>query len=94
MPYVLVRHKVQDYAQWKPLFDGHSPERQKAGCAGGQLFRSADDPNEVLILMGWDSLENARRFFGSKGLEEKMAEAGVTDRPNVFFLDETDRPVA
>ena len=46
MPYLLVRHKVEDYAKWKRAFDEHAATRQTGGSKGGQLFRSSDDPNE------------------------------------------------
>jgi hypothetical protein len=34
MPYYLVRHKVQDYAKWKPIFDQHCATRQVYGHRG------------------------------------------------------------
>ncbi len=26
MPYLLIRHKVQDYGKWKPLFDSQAQQ--------------------------------------------------------------------
>ena len=43
MVYVVVKHKVEDYSRWKPVFDEHGPTREKAGCKGGQLFRISDE---------------------------------------------------
>ena len=48
--YILVRHKVTDFAKWKPVYDAHLSARQKAGLREEHLFRNADDPNEVLLL--------------------------------------------
>ena len=48
MPYALVRHKVEDYARWKPVFDDEN--REANGSMGGYLFRNAGDPNELVIL--------------------------------------------
>jgi hypothetical protein len=31
MPYLLVRHKVENYAKWKPLFDDHGGTRKASG---------------------------------------------------------------
>src|SRR5438067_117748 len=50
MPYMLIRHKVADYAKWKPMFDAHGPTRRAHTFKGGQLLRNADDPNELVIL--------------------------------------------
>ena len=41
MPYVLVRHKIEDYAKWKPVFDEDATARRASGSKGGQLFRNA-----------------------------------------------------
>ena len=53
-----------------------------------QVFRSGDDPWEVLVLMEWDELERARQFAASDGLKEAMQNAGVTDDPTFTFLQE------
>lgn len=91
MPYVLIRHKVRDYAKWKPMFDKHGSTRKAGGCKGGHLFRSADDPNEVVVLFEWDNLGKARQFVQSKDLREVMERAGVADQPDMYFLDEGER---
>ncbi|MFQ5924694.1 MAG: antibiotic biosynthesis monooxygenase family protein [Dehalococcoidia bacterium] len=91
MPYILVRHKVADYAKWKPLFDEHGAARKAAGSKGGHLFRNADDPNELLILVEGDDLEKMRQFIQSEDLRETMQRGGVSDRPDVYFLDEVER---
>jgi heme-degrading monooxygenase HmoA len=86
MPYLIVRHKVEDYAKWKPVFDAHGATRQAKGSKGGRLFRNADDPNETVILFEWDDLEKARQFAQSDDLRQAMQRAGVADRPDVYFL--------
>jgi len=91
MPYVLVRHKVQDYAKWRPMYDEHGATRKAAGCKGTQVFRSAEDPNEILVLLEWDNLENARRFTQSEDLRTIMQRAGVTSQPDVYFLNDAGR---
>jgi heme-degrading monooxygenase HmoA len=58
---------------------------------GGRILRNADDPNELLILLEWDSLENARRFANVDDLREAMQQAGVADQPDVYFLEEVER---
>lgn len=87
MPYLLVRHKVEDYAKWKPIFDEHGATRQASGSRGGQLFRNATDPNELVILLEWDDLEQARQFAQSEDLRQTMQQAGVADQPDVYFLE-------
>jgi heme-degrading monooxygenase HmoA len=92
MPYILVQQPVEDYDKWKAVFDEHGPTRQASGSKGGFVLRNADDPNQITILLEWDNLDNARAFAGSDDLRETMQRAGVTGPPNVYFLDQVDRP--
>lgn len=94
MAYLLVRHKVRDFATWKPIFDEHGKTRKAAGSKGGFLFRSADDPQEIIAVFEWDTVQNARKFAQSPDLKSTMERAGVIDRPDVYFLDQVDRPSA
>ena len=90
MPYMLVRHKVEDYERWKPVFDGNAPVRKQSGSKGGRLFRNADDPNEIVILFEWDPLDNARTYAQSWDLRERMQRAGVADQPDIYFFEEVE----
>lgn len=92
MPCLLIRHKVQDYGTWESVFDEHESTRRANGSLGGRQFRNAIDPNELLLLLEWDDLERARLFADSDDLREAMAQAGVTDRPDIWLLEE-DRPI-
>jgi heme-degrading monooxygenase HmoA len=91
MPYLLVRHKVEDYERWKPIFDEYGTFREQTGSQGGRLWRNADDPNETLILFEWDSIENAQRFTDSDSLREAMQRSGVADQPDAYFLEEVEQ---
>ena len=88
MALLIVRHKVQDYSKWKPVFDDHATARKAAGCKGGRLWRSASDPNEIFVLLGWDSVESARKFVETANLQQVMQRSGVVDKPDVYFLEE------
>lgn len=90
MAYVIVRYTVTDYARWKALFDADGVNRHAGGSKGGQLFRSADDPNEVVMLFEWD-LDQARQLRQSEALGTKMQEAGVLDPPDCYFLEEIEQ---
>ena len=90
MPYMLVRHKVEDYENWKPVFEEHGDLRRESGSKGVRLFRNADDPNETVILLEWEDLQHARRFAQSEDLREAMQRAGVAERPDIYFLEEVE----
>ena len=87
MPSVLIRHKVRDYARWRPVYDEHAGARKAGGCKDELVFRNAEDPDEVVLLFEWDDIERARKFIGSDDLREKMKEAGVEGSPDVRYLE-------
>lgn len=88
MVHVLFHIKVEDYNKWKPLFDEHATARSQSGSKGGKVFRSANNPNEIFILLEWDNLENAKKFSQSDKLKEVMKNAGVVGMPEIYFLEE------
>jgi uncharacterized protein (DUF1330 family) len=94
MPYILIRHKVEDYSKWKPVFDEHGATRKASGSKGGYLLRNIDDANEVVIFMEMDDLEKARQLVQSEDLRQAMERSGVADQPDIYFLDLDDRPSA
>ena len=90
MKYILVQHTVEDYNKWRSIFDEQKNIRKTAGCKGESVFQNADNPNQITILLKWDSLKNARAFTGSNELREAMQRAGVLGPPDVYFLDDTN----
>lgn len=91
MAYALIRHKVEDFGRWKPVFDEDGENRKAIGSKGYQLFRGADDPNEVFVLFEVDGLEGIRKYGQSEELREKMQEAGVAERPDFYLLEEVEQ---
>ncbi len=90
MPYALIRHKVEDFERWKPVFDGDAENRRAVGSRGYHLFRNADEVNEVLVLFEVDDLGALREYGRSDELRQKMQQAGVSDRPDFYFLEEVE----
>jgi hypothetical protein len=86
MGLLIVRHKVKDYATWKKAFNGHAKAQKEAGLTNPRLFRSADDHNEVVILL--DMKNAAKKFASSADLKSTMKSAGVVDQPTIHFLEE------
>ena len=90
MPYLLVRHTIKNYSNWKPFFDEHQSTRKKSGSKGGHIYRNSQKPNEVIIMFEWDTLDNARKFAESDDLRKQMEKAGVIDKPDVYFLEQLE----
>jgi len=90
LPYSLARLKISDYAKFKPTFDQVSVVRKAHGSKGATLFRDADSPNEVTVLIEWDSLDNARKFYKSDEVKKALKES-ANIKIDVYFLNEIER---
>jgi hypothetical protein len=84
--YVLVRHKVRDFASWKSGYDAHQSVRQEYGLSEEHVLNGADDPNEVVVLLKAADLGRAKAFAASSEVKEAMQKVGVVDKPDIYFL--------
>jgi len=87
MGMLIIRHKVKDYSEWRPVFDRHANARRSAGLSNPRVFRSSDDPNEVVILLDTEDTKSAKDFAASSDLQQSMANSGVIASPTVHFLE-------
>ena len=87
MGMLIVRHKVEDYAKWRPLFDGHVAKQKAAGLSHPRVLRSADDKSEIVIIFDDMDTAKAKEFAHSADLKETMTKAGVVDQPTIYFLE-------
>jgi len=87
MVYVSVIQSLEDYAKWRPIFDSDSARRVAAGATGvNQIFRDVEKPNNVTVVLEWDTRENAHKFVSDPALREVMAKAGVVGMPSVAIM--------
>lgn len=84
--YVLIRHKVRNFTDWKPAYEAHLPQREAAGLIESSLLRGIDDPSEVVILFEAKDMGRARTLVESAEIKDVMQKAGVVDKPDIFFL--------
>jgi hypothetical protein len=90
MGMLIVRHKVKDYGKWRPVFDRHASAQKSASLANPRVFRSSDDPNEVVIFFTTSHIAKAKDFVSSPDLKSTMSSAGVLDSPTFYFLESTE----
>ena len=97
MQYSIGYLKVKDFANWKSSFDSEDGKalRKATGMKSYQIFQAADDPNYVVILTEWDSMDDGRKFIQSKELEEANRESGVIEVFGTYdtskFLEEVEK---
>jgi hypothetical protein len=86
MALLVVYHKVHDYAAWRPAYDAHEPARAAAGISNGRVFRRAEDPNDLVILLDVDDVDRARAWAASADLKAAMQNAGVVGEPVIHIV--------
>ena len=86
MSYVLVRHKVANYAKWKRVVQAAKPGRKASGEKSFQVFRSSSAPNDLAVVCRWDSTARMRRFVESAEPRERMKQAGVAGRLEILYF--------
>jgi hypothetical protein len=87
MGMLVVRHKVKDYAKWRPFFDKDIAKQQAAGLTHPRVLRSADDKNELVVMFDYMDTRKAKAFASSAEMKETMMKAGVADQPTIYFLE-------
>jgi hypothetical protein len=91
MGMLIVRHKVRDYGQWRPLFDGHAEMQKAAGLTNPRVYHSADsNKSEIVVVFDTENTKKAKDFAASADLKEAMKKAGVLDEPTIYLLESID----
>jgi hypothetical protein len=80
-----IHHKVTDYTNWRKGYDAQEQNRRSAGITNGRVFRSAEDPNDVVVLQDVTDPAKARSFVASEDLKAAMQKSGVIGSPSVRF---------
>jgi phage shock protein PspC (stress-responsive transcriptional regulator) len=86
MNYLLIRHNVADFTKWKAAYDAHAPAREQAGLKEVHLLRNSERLEEVVLMYEVKDVQKAREFGNSPDLKEAMQNAGVVDKPDIWFL--------
>src|ERR1700687_3498052 len=87
MGMMIVRHKVRDYGQWRPIFDGNVEMQRAAGLINPRVYHSADsNKSEIVVVFDTTDTKRAKDFAASADLKEAMEKAGVLDEPMIFLF--------
>lgn len=87
--YVLaVNHNVESYEQWKQAFDTFPPQR--GGALFHRLNRNIDNPENITVVAGFETVEAALGFRDNPDLKAAMGEAGVKSAPRFEIFEEVE----
>jgi hypothetical protein len=86
-PYMTVQFSVNDYAAWRPVFDTAEPMRVAANVKNPRIYRSADKPNDILVIFDVGSKKAGRAWINSPSLRDAWTKGGVIGDPIVGFVN-------
>jgi hypothetical protein len=84
--FIVVRHKVANYAKWKPAYDGHDSMRLAGGIHNYIIGRGLQDSNMVLVATKADDVSKAKAFTKDPSLKTAMQKGGVTGTPSISLI--------
>ena len=90
MSYVMISHKVANYAKWKRVVKSHAKWRKASGEKCFYACRNRKQPNDVMVWCEWDSAARMKKFMNSPELRQAMENAGVIGQPEVSYFDRMD----
>ena len=85
MPYIMIRHKVANYAKWKRAVNVFAPFRKASGEKCFYVCRGSKDANDLLVWCEWDTTARMKKFAKSAELRKAMKGAGVISKPEISF---------
>jgi hypothetical protein len=75
--YMVIKQRVADLGRFQAAFDELKPKREAHGLHDIGQFRSADEPNTIIVLLEVADVERARQYWQSQVLAEGRQRAGV-----------------
>ena len=82
---MFVRHQVNDYKNWKRVYDDIASVRKNMGVTGAGVYRDTDDSAFVIVTHQFKNMDAAAAFAHSDDLKSAMAKAGVAGQPEFWF---------
>lgn len=84
---LFVRHKVEDFENWKTQYDAFEEKRKEMGVTSHGAYQGDNDQNEVTVYHNFDDLETAKTFAESTELQAAMANSGIVGVPDIWFAN-------
>ena len=88
MYYLMCKHRVEDYAAWRRVFDGDAEAQRASGLHLLHVLRDTADANLVVMLFRVDDPDRAKAFTEAPSASESAARSGVIGVPEVLLLTE------
>jgi hypothetical protein len=94
MAWLQIRHRVQDYNQWKRVYDETAEYKRHQGWKRYRLFQVAGDRTSLLVMEQFETLEQARSYAESEYLREAFTVGGVLAPTEILLLEGVEEGTA
>jgi hypothetical protein len=81
--FMIVIHKVKDYAKWQVAYEAADSMREANGMHKFLIGRGVSEPNMVVVASRADDIEKAKAVAKSDDLKKRMDKAGVIGAPAI-----------
>ena len=92
---LVIQHPVADFQDWKKAFDSDPVARAKNGVTRHVIYRSADDPDYVVVNLEFSSRDQAQQFLQAlRELWRRVGDEigfGSPEEVQTRILDEVER---
>lgn len=87
MAALFVMTEVEDYDNWRKVFEDSEEIRSKFGVAARRVYREAETPTSVTVIVD-GAMDDLQRFAKSTDLYEAMSQAGVVGLPKMRYFED------
>jgi len=84
---LIVRHTVADYAAWRIVYDEVDALRTTYGCTGQRVLQVPGEPNDVVAIHEFPTVDQAQGFTDDPALKEAMGRGGVNSAPRIEIFE-------
>ena len=80
MAQLLIKVRTPDYDSWRAAYDSTDHLRRQMGfISGGEIIRSEETPDSVLLSEEWNSVEQAQAVYASRALGTTTEDVEITE---------------
>ncbi len=84
----IYQSRVKDFATFKKALDSTEKARTSSGAVLDHIYRDTADPNKLVVIQKWPSVEKARKYYDSEIFKEAIARGGVEGKSTLSFFED------
>ena len=82
-----IEHPVPNFEGWKKAFHSDPMNRKQSGVKHHRIFRQTDDPNNVIIELGFDNSDEAKKMHEALKRLWNQVEGKIITGPKARIIE-------